>query len=167
MPEGSNVQWASASEPIIRTSNESNPADIVDNKVMEIGFHPTICRGHNFDQTPGDEGLYLVLTPLNASGQVVNVAGKLTVVVEDATILENNGRIARWEFEPSELHEMLTPIGASQGFHLSLPWQESTPNSQDVTVYLRYELNDGRSMVNNRIIHLRKPTKGQTVWTPR
>lgn len=167
MPEGIKVQWASATEPIQRDSEDSNRTDIVDKKVAEIGFHPTICRGNNFDETPGDDGLYLVVTPLNAAGQVVNGLGTLTVVVEDSAILDNQGRIARWEFHPQELEEMLTPIGASQGFHLSLPWQELKPNSPSVTVYLLYELNDGRSMVNNRVIHLRKPSKGQTVWTPR
>jgi hypothetical protein len=167
MPEGSKVQWASATEPIQRDSEDSKRSDIVDNKVAEIGFHPTICRGNNFDETPGDDGLYLVVTPLNAVGQVVNGLGTLTVVVEDSAILDNKGRIARWEFKPQELEEMLTPIGASQGFHLSLPWQDLKPNSPSVTVYLLYELNDGRSMVNNRVIHLRKPSKGQTVWTPR
>jgi hypothetical protein len=167
MPEGSKVQWASATEPIQRDSEDSKRSDIVDNKVSEIGFHPTICRGNNFDETPGDDGLYLVVTPLNAAGQVVNGLGTLTVVVEDSAILDNKGRIARWEFKPQELEEMLTPIGASQGFHLSLPWQDLKPNSPSVTVYLLYELNDGRSMVNNRVIHLRKPSKGQTVWTPR
>lgn len=167
MPEGSKVQWASATEPIQRDSQDSNRTDIVDNKVAEIGFHPTICRGNNFDETPGDDGLYLVVTPLNATGQVVNVLGTLTVVVEDSAVVDNKGRIARWEFKPQELEEMLTPIGASQGFHLSLPWQDLKPNSPSVTVYLLYELDDGRSMVNNRVIHLRKPSKGQTVWTPR
>ncbi len=167
MPEGSKVQWASATEPIQRDSEDSKRIVIVDNKVAEIGFHPTICRGNNFDETPGDDGLYLVVTPLNAAGQVVNGLGTLTVVVEDSEILDNKGRIARWEFKPHELEEMLTPIGASQGFHLSLPWQDLKPNSPSVTVYLLYELNDGRSMVNNRVIHLRKPSKGQTVWTPR
>jgi len=167
MPEGSKVQWASATEPIHGNSEDSNRSEIVDNKVAEIGFHPTICRGNNFDETPGDDGLYLVVTPLNAAGQVVNVLGTLTVVVEDSAILDNKGRIARWEFKPQELEEMLTPIGASQGFHLSLPWQDLKPSSQSVTVYLLYELDDGRSMVNDRVIHLRKPSKGQTVWTPR
>ncbi len=167
MPEGSKVQRASATETIQSDSEEPNRTDIVDNKVAEIGFHPTICRGNNFDETPGDDGLYLVVTPLNAAGQVVNVLGTLTVVVEDSAILDNNGRIARWEFKPHELEEMLTPIGASQGFHLSLPWQDAKPNSQSLKVYLLYELNDGRSMVNNRVIQLRKPSKGQTVWTPR
>ncbi|MEI7461757.1 MAG: hypothetical protein WCK15_20395 [Pirellula sp.] len=167
MPEGSKVQWASATEPIQRDSEDSKRSDIVDNKVSEIGFHPTICRGNNFDETPGDDGLYLVVTPLNAAGQVVNGLGNLTVVVEDSAILDNKGRIARWEFKPQELEEMLTPIGASQGFHLSLPWQDLKPNSPSVTVYLLYELDDGRSMVNNRVIHLRKSSKSQTVWTPR
>jgi len=167
LPEGSSVQRASANEPVPSSESSQTSLEITDKKMIDIAFHPTLCRGHNFDEKPGDDGLYLVVTPLNSAGQVLNTSGTLSVIVEDESIGDGQGRIAAWEFTPAELKEMLTPIGASQGFHLSLPWQEVQPKSQKITVYLRYVLDDGRIHVNKRAIQLRKPGVGQSVWTPR
>ena len=170
MPEGSAVQWASANVPVESTTRET----ILDEKIVDIAFHPTMCRGHNFDTTPGDDGLYLVVTPLNEAGQVLNQLGSLTVIVEedgletnDGASNESNARIAGWEITKEELRESLNPIGSAQGFHLSLPWKEASPKGQIVTVYLKYELDDGHVFVNQRNIQLRKPSKGQSVWSPR
>lgn len=164
LPEGSRVQLASALEPSIEKAKSN---DVTDKRIIEIGFHPTLCRGHNFDQNPGDDGVYLVMTPLNAEGQTVNETAKLTVVVEDEAIQENKGRIIARQYSPSELKEMLTPIGTSQGFHLSIPWENAKPASNQVIVYAKYEFEDGRSLVNHRIVQLRTPNRASAVWTPR
>lgn len=169
MPEGSRVQWASANEPIQPAKQDTTPE-----KVIEIGFHPSMCRGHNFDSTPGDDGLYLVITPLNEAGKVVNESGVLTIVVEEdghnsdgANNPNSQARIAAWELSPEQLKETLEPIGTAQGFHLSLPWSENKPEGQIVTVYLRFKTEDGRTFVSRRNILLRKQSQGQSVWSPR
>ena len=163
LPEGSKVQFASAAEPVAT----STPKPITDKKVVDIAFHPTMCHGHNFDESPGDDGLYLVVTPMNASGQILNQTGKLTVIVEDAAEPTDNGRIGAWEFTSEQLAETLEPIGAAQGFHLSLPWQEKKPTSKTVTVYLRYMSSNDRTHVNQREIQLRVQSAEKAVWTPR
>ncbi len=142
------------------------PKVVVDQKLVEIGFHPTLCRGHNFNEIPGDDGLYLVVTPKNASGDVLNQIGRLTVVVEE-TDGEYSRRIAAWEVTPEELEESLEPIGLSQGFHLSLPFEEIQPEGTRVQVFLKYVLKDGRSLVNRKEVNLRRPGVRQTSWTPR
>ena len=163
LPEGSRVQFASAAEPVAT----ARPMEVTDKTIVEIGFHPTMCRGHNFDEKPGDDGLYLVLTPTNAARQVINQSSSLTVIVEDAAEPKDAGRIASWEFTPEQLSETLEPVGTAQGFHLVLPWQSKLPTSKLVTVYLRYSMPSGRTLVNKRDIHLRISTSEQPVWTPR
>lgn len=137
-----------------------------DQRMVEIAFHETLCRGHNFDDSPGDDGLYLVLVPKNESGEPLQQTGKLTVVIEE-TLDETSKRIAAWNVTPDELKESLEPIGASQGFHLSLPFQDVAPESNRVQVFLKYELEDGRVLVNRKDIQLRRPGHRQTTWTPR
>ena len=163
LPEGSKVQFASATEPVTSLT----PKPITDKKVMDIGFHPTMCHGHNFDEVPGDDGLYLVVTPMNASGQILNQVGTLTVIVEDAAEPTDNGRIGAWEFTPEQLAETLEPIGAAQGFHLSLPWQEKKPTSRTVNVFLRYTSDMDRIHVNQREVQIRVANAEKAVWTPR
>lgn len=164
VPGYGEVRQASANIPI---ANGKQSQPVQDTRVNEIAFHPTLCRGHNFDSVPGDDGLYLVIVPQNSAGQPLNEVGKLTVVVEDD---EENGlgsRVAAWEVSENELRENLTPIGMSQGFHLSLPWQEKQPAGNKVSVYIRYALRDGRTMVNRRDLQLHRPTTAQSTWTPR
>ena len=163
LPEGSKVQFASATEPV----QNVKPTVVVDNRIVEIAFHPTLCRGHNFDEQPGDDGLYLVVTPINSTGQVLNETGSLTIVVEDEAETNDKGRIAAWEFTAEQLAETLEPIGTAQGFHLSLPWQDKRPTSKMVSVYLRFANANGRTLVNQRQVHLRPGTIGQSAWTPR
>lgn len=163
LPEGSKVQFASAVEPV----QNGKPTEVIDQRIVEIAFHSTLCRGHNFDEQPGDDGLYLVVTPVNSAGQILNEPGKLTVVVEDVSEPSDNGRIAAWEFTAEQLADTLEPIGTSQGFHLSLPWQDKKPTSKVVSVYLLYTSTNGRTLPNHREIHLRQPTTSQSVWTPR
>jgi len=163
LPEGSKVQFASAEEPV----QNLKPTGIVDQRIVGIAFHPTLCRGCNFDEQAGDDGLYLVVTPINSAGQVLNESGTLTVVVEDPAEPKDNGRVAAWEFTAEQLAETLEPIGTAQGFHLSLPWKDKKPSSNVVSVYLLYSNANGRKLVNQREVHLRQPTTGQSVWTPR
>ncbi len=161
------VQQASASEPIDGASPTTTNSQPIDQHVLDIAFHPTMCRGHNFDSKPDDDGLYLVITPRNDAGQTINVAGKLTVVVEEQIDAPEAYRVDAWEFGPKELNEYLEPIGVAQGYHLSLPWTKDGPKGNLVTVYLLYVLEDGRKMVSKREIRLRRPTPGQSTWTPR
>lgn len=148
------------------SANVPAPSRPSDQRMVEIAFHETLCRGHNFDDSPGDDGLYLVLVPKNESGEPLQQTGKLTVVIEEM-LNETSKRIAAWNVTPDELQESLEPIGASQGFHLSLPFQDVAPESNRVQVFLKYELEDGRVLVNRKDIQLRRPGHRQTTWTPR
>ncbi|MFN9413412.1 MAG: hypothetical protein ACK57V_13675 [Pirellula sp.] len=157
LPVDHEVVLASAAKPI--------PA-ATDHRIVEIAFHPTMCRGHNFDESPGDDGLYLVVIPRNKQGEPINQSGDLTIVVEE-TIEGKATRIAAWEIGSKELSEYLEPIGTSQGYHLSLPWQKSGPVSTAVQVFVKFEAEDGRTMVNRREVSLRRPGARQSAWTPR
>ena len=158
LPVDNGVVLASATTPV-----QAAPTD---NRIVEIAFHPTMCRGHNFDESPGDDGLYLVVIPRNTQGEPINQSGELTIVVEETTDGQST-RIAAWEIGTKELSEYLEPIGTSQGYHLSLPWQKSAPTSTAVQVFVKFEAEDGRTMVNRREVSLRRPGARQSAWTPR
>jgi hypothetical protein len=142
-------------------------AEIVrDTKIVEVGFHPTLSRGHNFDGKPGDDGIYIVVVPRNQHGESINEAGALTVIAEE-TIEGEPHRISAWEFSAKQLEESLEPIGVSQGFHLKLPWKKGPPQGRTIQVFLKFALEDGRTLVNRTEIVLSKPSNRQLQWTPR
>ncbi|MFN9914198.1 MAG: hypothetical protein ACK53L_16535, partial [Pirellulaceae bacterium] len=93
-----------------------------DQKVAEIGLHPSMCRGQNMDEQDGDDGLYLVLQPRNQSGETVDQPAAVTIVAIDPKLEEADARIGRWTFSLEEVEAALEPIGAARGYHLSLPW---------------------------------------------
>jgi hypothetical protein len=156
---------------VIRASATAAPkpdsTSVVDRNVRGIDFHPTLCRGHNVDGQPGHGGLTLVLLTLNAKQQFVPGEGELTIVAEEPTAEGGVNRIGRWEIPPEQLQDGLEPIGAAQGFHLKLPWQDRKPEGLSVDVYVRLVLADGTKMVNRKTIHLRKPNNAPSTWTPR
>lgn len=162
VPTSGDVVQASATEVVQLIDSES----IEDRRVVGIDFHPTLCRGINLDNQPGDDGLYLVITPKNQAGQIINDEGKLTIVAEEI-IDDKPVRISAWEIDSDEMKEYLEPIGASQGYHLRLPWQTSGPTGRTVQVFVKCEFEDGRKPVNRKELSLSKSSNRPLTWTPR
>jgi hypothetical protein len=146
---------------------ESSPTTTQDNKVVEIAFHPTLCRGQYLGSNDKGDGLHLVLQPRNASGEALDTPAALTVVVLDPNRPEEQSKLGRWTFTQEEVDAQLEPIGVGRGFHIALPWQEAKPSSDVVQVYIRYEMNDGRRLVNERRLQIHVPSVGSASWTPR
>jgi hypothetical protein len=167
LPEGSGVQLASATLPIQEPPSVRKTDTQIDPRIIEIGFHRTLCRGQNLDERPGDDGVYLVLTPINRNGQVVNVPGKLTLVVKEGAVESSKESLFEKDYSASELTEYLTAEGTSQGFHLSIPWASKRPANSSVSVFVRYQLEDGRTLVNSKTIPLRNSQREHSTWTPR
>lgn len=162
VPTHSDVVQASATEVVDHLGTEP----VEDRRVIGIDFHPTLCRGINLDNQPGDDGLYLVITNKNKAGQIVNDEGKLTIVAEE--IIEDEPvRISAWEIDSDEMKEYLEPIGVSQGYHLRLPWQATAPTGRTIQVFVKCEFEDGRKLVNRKEITLSKSTNRPLTWTPR
>ena len=159
----SSIQSASFVQTIINPSSAA-PRDT---KVIEIAFHPTLCRGQNIDSKEGDDGLYLVLQPRNASGETIDKPASVTIVAFDPNRPEEQSKIGRWTLTLEEVEAALEPIGISHGFHIPLSWQEAKPLGDVVQVFVRYEMADGRRLVNDRRVQLHIPTTGSATWTPR
>jgi hypothetical protein len=138
-----------------------------DQKVVEIAFHPSLCRGQCLSEKASQDGLYLVLQPRNQSGETIDQPAAVTIVALDPSRDESDARIARWTFSQEEVEASLEPIGISHGFHFNLPWQDKTPNSDRIQVYVRYEMADGRRLINERHLQIHTPNLTENLWTPR
>ncbi|MFN7733366.1 MAG: hypothetical protein ACK5OB_15825 [Pirellula sp.] len=161
------IASSSTSEPSAPPATKAVYVTKIDPRIREIEFHPTLTRGHNFDGKRGDDGLYLVLLPRNSQHQFVPGNGTLTVVAEETQSDGTTNRIGRWTITPEQWRDGLEPIGEAQGFHVKLPWQERIPNTSQVDVWVRFSLEDGTTMVNQRPISVRQASPGTSTWTPR
>jgi hypothetical protein len=142
-------------------------AQPTDTRVVEIAFHPSLCRGSNRESEPNEDGLRLVLQPKNQYGDFLPEVAGMTLVVVDSGRPEAESKIGRWTWTAEELEHSLEPIGFSQGFHVAVTWQSKRPIAKSVQVYVRYEMADGRKLVNDKTIELYAPSLGSDAWTPR
>ncbi|HVX11700.1 MAG TPA: hypothetical protein VHC22_11010 [Pirellulales bacterium] len=124
-------------------SNSSGPIDLV---VTQITLNRKLTGGHNVDGRPGDEGVMVVVEPLNAAGDLIEVPGEVSIVVLDPTLEGDAARVARWDFNSLEAadHIKRTPMG--DGLHFDLRWPHSPPTHRVLNLYVRYTTSDGRRL---------------------
>lgn len=153
-----------------KTLAKQSPAHsetVSDRRIVEIGFHGTLCRGANLDDQPDDDGLYLVLQPRNSRGHMIPEVGDLSIAALDPRRDGNAAQIGNWHFSAAELRSKLQPIGSSQGIHLSLPWSGPDPVSERVEVVVWLTLANGKRLTNERTIYVSGKDGSKTVWVPR
>ena len=145
LPGGAKVRAAStAKEPI-------------DPVVTQITLNRKLTGGHNTDGHPGDEGVLVVIEPLNAAGELVEVPGDVSIVLLDPAFNDDAARVARWDFNSKEAaaHIKRTPMG--DGLHFDLPWPHSPPTHRVLNLYVRYTTADGRRLQVEKQIEVDPP----------
>ena len=121
---------------------EQIPSDI---NVAAIGLHRS-SGGWNSDGTPGDEGVFILLEPRNARGQVVPTIGDVSLVLIDPAIVGEGGRYARWDFTAQDAAATYRPAvaGGSAGLHFELLWPDAPPTHSRLKLFVRFTTEDGR-----------------------
>lgn len=121
--------------------------EITDYIVDHITLNRQLTGAHNSDRHPGDEGVYIVVEPRNKADQVIDVPGKLTIVVTDPGQRGPEGRIARWDYSMEESADSFRQSIFGRGMHLELPWPGEPPQSEELDLYVRYITDDGRRLI--------------------
>ena len=106
-----------------------------------LEVHPQLSGGHQLDDDDEVDGMFLVINVLDESDEVVDltkfdVDASMSVVAIDPKLKESDQRIARWDFDPDEVREMVRrkPV---DGLHISMAWQDAVPSTDDVIVHIR------------------------------
>ncbi len=143
-----------------RSGKDKGPVDLV---VTQITLNRKLTGGHNVDGHPGDEGVMVVVEPLNAAGDLIEVAGEISIVVLDPTVEGDEARIARWDFNSQEAadHIKRTPMG--DGLHFDLRWPHSPPVHRVLNLYVRYTTSDGRRLQVEKQIEIDPPCGDESV----
>lgn len=138
-----------------------------DEVVTQITLNRKLTGGHNVDSKPGDEGVMVVVEPLNQAGELVEVPGAVSIVVLDPEVDGEAARVARWDFSSRESAEHLrrTPLG--DGLHFELRWPHSPPTHRLLNLYVRYTTADGRRLQVEKQIDVEPPGAEHTGerWT--
>lgn len=143
------------------------PAEPQDEVVAQITLNRKLTGGHNVDAKPGDEGVMVVVEPLNEAGDLIEVPGAVSIVVLDPALQGEAARVARWDFSSREAakHLKRTPMG--DGLHFDLRWPHSPPTHRLLSLYVRYTTADGRKLQVEKQIDVEPPGAEHTGerWT--
>lgn len=138
-----------------------------DEVVAQITLNRKLTGGHNVDAQPGDEGVMVVIEPLNAAGELIEVPGAVSIVVLDPALEGEAARVARWDFSSREAasHLKRTPMG--DGLHFDLRWPHAPPTHRLLNLYVRYTTADGRRLQVEKQIDVEPPGAEHTGerWT--
>ena len=113
--------------------------------------------GQDVNDSPGDEGLNLLLQTKDASGQIVLQAGELTVSLIDP---KQRQRIGFWRFLPGETELFFVDEQKdTDGILLHLPWDESAPQRARLLVHAQFVTADGRILTTSSDVLIEPPTE--------
>lgn len=141
MPGQDSSRREASAEPVT-VGPEQLPSDL---HVTSIGLHRS-SGGWNSDGAAGDEGVFILLEPRNARGQVVPTIGDVSLVLIDPAIVGEGGRYTRWDFTAQDAAATYRPAvaGGSAGLHFELLWPDAPPTHSRLKLFVRFTTEDGR-----------------------
>ena len=126
------------------------------NAATEISVNRSLTSGQDVNDSPGDDGLNLLLQTKDANGQIVLQAGELTVSLIDP---KQRQRIGFWRFLAGETELFFVDENENtDGILLHLPWGESVPRRSRLLVHVSFVTPDGRTLTTSSDILIKPPT---------
>src|SRR5262249_60082751 len=92
---------------------------------------------------PGDDGLSVLLTPVDAHGDLVKLAGDIELDLFDMTRPAEEQRLGLWKFTLDEVRTHWHKGFLSAGYLFQVDWQ-TPPVSSELTLHARMTVADGR-----------------------
>jgi hypothetical protein len=108
------------------------------NAGQQVVSRVRIAKGsgsRDFDGEPGDDGMSLMVQPLDRDGAVVAIPGPISVALQDA---DRTQTVARWEFSAQEVEEAFTADMSGAGYRLDMTWQTTPPPTDRIHVFVLY-----------------------------
>lgn len=125
----------------------------------QIVLGPQGVLGRDYDGEPGDDGIALLLQPVDGAGQILLKPGKVTVVAIDPAVPGTAARFARWDLQPEEVRSFAVNRPEATGFLLELPWPDGAPQHEGLKVFVRYETESGRRLEAQADVRVELPPR--------
>jgi hypothetical protein len=108
-----------------------------------IKFNMLMTSGQNRDSEPGDEGLSVMLIPIDVNGDLVKLAGEVELDLFDMTLEADEQRLGQWKFTIDEVLSKWQSGFISSGYLFQVDWQKR-PVAKELTLHARLSIPDGR-----------------------
>ena len=125
----------------------------------------SLSRGHDYDDTPGDDGVRVYLQPLDADGDPVKVPGKISVQLVDDSELGKPRLLGYYVFDNvKELRQMWHGKFLTQHFTVDCPFPSGTklPASRQVNVTAEFfDYLSGATLTDSKSVPISFPVAVQ------
>lgn len=108
-----------------------------------IKFNMLLTGGQDRDGAPGDDGLSVLLMPVDSHGDLVKLAGQVDLELFDMTLPADRQRLGQWRFRIDEVRERWHKGWLSAGYLFQVDWQQR-PAAHELTLHARMTVPDGR-----------------------
>lgn len=136
-------------------------------EVTGISINRDTTQGRDVDDIPGDDGIDLLVQQETSSGQVAFQTGELTVSLIDPAESSDRQRIGLWKFLPDETKLFFAnDERGNRGILLHLPWDQSTPTNEELTLHVRFVTKDGHVLKTSGPLRINPPARGYSTKNP-
>lgn len=118
-------------------------------RLHQIHLNKLLSGGLDADGQPGDEGVLAVLEPRSAEGKLVREPGQVSLMIRDATRKGPRAQLARWDFEPDELHNYWRKSPLAEGYVFELPWPANVPQGGQLQLWARLTTDSGQKYLTH------------------
>ena len=151
----------SASTPA-RCSPTQEQADVL-YRTEAIKFNMLLTSGQNRDGEPGDEGLAVMLIPVDMHGDLVKLAGEVELDLFDMTLAADEQCLGRWRFTIDEVRSKWQSGLLSTGYLFQVDWQRP-PAARELTLHARLTIPDGRKFDVTSQVKVEPPVLSSGPW---
>ncbi len=112
-------------------------------RASKLTLHSLMTGGWDSDPAPGDEGLTVLLSPVDEHGDLVKLGGDIELELLDLSQSGERQQLGSWSIPRDEVADLWHKGLLGSGFLVRVPWQ-SIPQSERLTVVARLKTVDGR-----------------------
>jgi hypothetical protein len=127
-----------------------------------IKFNMLLTSGQNRDGEAGDEGLSVMLIPVDVHGDLVKLAGEVELDLFDMTLESEQQRLGQWKFTIDEVRAHWHSGFISTGYLFQIDWQK-LPRARELTLHARLGIPDGRNFDVTTQVKVEPPSSSRPV----
>ncbi|MBI5758188.1 MAG: hypothetical protein HZA46_06695 [Planctomycetales bacterium] len=125
-------------------------------RATELRVQSWLTGGIDRDGQPGDEGLSVLVAPMDSTGDVIKLPGEIGIELLDLSQPVGERLIARRQISLVDSESLWHHGFVGTGYLIELNW-ERIPTQPDVTLNVKLEAPDGRLFQTTHVVKVRPP----------
>ena len=142
-------------------SDQVGRGRIESRSASQIFIDPEYTYGRDFNNDGEQDGISILIQPLDEQGNVVATAADLVVSLIDPAEIGEKQRIGLWKYESYQTESFVSNQRGRRGLMLELPWQRRVPVNDRLLVFVRYTTSRGERLETSFDVRVDPPNTGR------